>query len=69
MKCFQAICLGFDPFMHKPIAAGSLCVIRLDSQGNVQLVSANGVRFDGNGLALNPYELKEYFKLGHSAQA
>lgn len=67
MKSFQAICLGYEPFMGKPIARGTPCVIRLDAEGNIDLVSADGVRFDGRGVPIKPYELREYFKLGFSA--
>ncbi len=68
MKSFQALCTGFDPFMEKPIPSGTLCVIRLDAQGGIQLVSAGERRYDGRGININPYELRTYFKLGHSAQ-
>lgn len=64
MKAFQAVCLGFDPFMGKPIPRGTRCVIRLDAVGNIDLVSADGHRFDGRGIPLKPYELKNYFTLG-----
>lgn len=67
MKSFQALCLGFDPFVGKHIPRGTSCVIRLDSTGLIQLVSADGHRFKEPGLTLNGYELHEYFKLGHSA--
>lgn len=67
MKSFQAVCLGFDPFMGKPIPKGARCVIRLDAEGNIDLVSADDTRFDGRGIPLKPYELKNYFKLGFSA--
>ena len=68
MKSFQALCLGFDPFIGKHIPRGTLCVVRLDSEGGISLVSAGGHRYDEPGLKLNSYELHEYFKLGHSAQ-
>ncbi len=69
MKSFQALCLGYDPFMGKSIPRGARCVIRLDAEGNIDLVSADGHRFDGRGIALKPYELKQYFTLGASTVA
>jgi len=66
MRAFQAVCLGFDPFGSEHVRKGALCVIRLDSTGEIRLVSADGRRFKEPGLKLNGYELHEYFKLGHS---
>ena len=66
MKSFQAICKGFDAF-DEHVAKGVLCVIRLDSTGDIRLVSASSRRFKEPGLKLNAYELHEYFTLGHSA--
>lgn len=67
MKLFQAVCQGFDTPAHEHIAKGTPCAVRLDSMGDIRLMSVNGRRLPDPGLKLNPYELHEYFKLGHSA--
>lgn len=68
MKLFQAVCLGFDGFKVKsPIPKGALCSIRLDTEGNIHLVSVNGERLPAPGYPMNSYELHTYFKLGHGA--
>jgi uncharacterized protein YprB with RNaseH-like and TPR domain len=67
MKLFHAVSKGFDTPTHDHVARGTVCAIRIDSTGDIRLVSANGRRFDEPGLKLKSYELHEYFTLGHSA--